>query len=153
LNPEAHSKAQTDFDRENAVRRDTDFLLSNLPHLPQVIAITQRGIVVAKAIEAFHADLHAKLAASRLDLWPYVRRGGELSVYVKEQQFRRGSQGDMIVEEVDTPRVIGTLSGYSMLDPGLGSVSKALETALDRILPFNFGERWKIELEAISEDR
>jgi hypothetical protein len=39
-----------------------------------------------------------------------------------------------------------------MLDPGLGSVSKALETALDRILPFNFGERWKVELEAMSED-
>src|SRR6202035_2871316 len=76
LNPEAHAKAQSDFDIEQERRRNNEFLLSNLGRVPEVIRIVERAITVSKAVETFHGELHGKLGIIKLNLWPYVRRGG-----------------------------------------------------------------------------
>jgi len=92
LNPEAHEQALDIFEIEQRRRRNTEFLLSNLPQLGHVIAVIERGIMVGKAVESFHELLHNRLSRLRLNLWPYVRRGGELRVNVKESEFRRGAE-------------------------------------------------------------
>lgn len=151
LNPEAHAKAQSDFEIEQERKKNTTFLLSNLPHLAEVAAVVERAIGVAKAIEKFHGELHGKLAACRLNLWPYVRHDGQLSVNVKEKEFRQGPDGEMYPHEIDGSRVEATLPGYQMLDPSLGSLSESLEKALKRIRPYLFGASWESALDDMGD--
>lgn len=151
LNPEAHAKAQSDYDIEQERKLNSNFLLSNHGHLPDVIATIERGITVAKAVETFHEQLHRKLIISNLKLWPYVRREGQLSVAVKEKEFRRGPDGEMYEHEVDASRIAYRLPGYQMLDPSLGSPSTSLENALRQIKVFDFGAAWPTRLDAMDD--
>jgi len=151
LNPEAHKKARSDYDIEQERMRNTEFLLSNLPKLADTIVTIERAMVVAERIETFHGELHRKLAVSKLKLWPYVRRGGELSVNVKESEFRRGSDGEMYTQEVVASRVEATLPGYQMLDTPLPPLSSSLEAVLKRIRPYNLGDRCRAAAETMDD--
>jgi len=136
LNPEAHANAVSAFAIEQERKRNTDFLLANMPRLPDAIRIVERAIIVAKAIEAFHAELHGKLRIIKLSLWPYVRRGGQLNVNVKEREFRRDSKGETYAHEIDGSRVEAILPGFKMLDPAIVPLSKSLETVVARLRQF-----------------
>ena len=142
LNPEAHEKAQKAFDIEQETKHNTDFLLANHANISEVIATLRRAVGVAKAVETFHEQLHRKLKISNLNLWPYVAREGQLSVLVKEKEFRRERDGEMYEHEVDVSRVMFRLPGYQMLDPVLGSPSTSLENALRQIQAHDHGREW-----------
>ncbi len=152
LNPEAHAKAQSEFDIEQERKRNTDFLLSNLPRVPDVIRIIDRAIVVGKAVETFHEELHGKLRLIKLNLWPYVRRDGQLSVNVKEREFRRESDGEMYAHEIDGTRVEAILQGYKMLDPAIVPLSKPLETALARLRQYGERDTSKAVIESMVDE-
>lgn len=151
LNPEAHAKAQSDFDIEQERRRITEFLLSNLGRVPEVIRIVERAIQVSRAVETFHDELHGKLRIIKLNLWPYVRRDGQLAVNVKEQEFRRERDGEMYAHEIDGTRVEAALQGYKMLDPAIPPLSTSLETVLERLRQFATMEASKEAIEAIED--
>jgi hypothetical protein len=152
LNPEAHAKAQSDYEIEQERKRNTEFLLANMARLPDVIRVVERAIVVAKAVETFHAELHGKLRIIKLNLWPYVRRDGELSVSVKEREFRRGSDGEMFAHEIDGTRVEAKLPGFKMLDPKIVPLSKPLETVLSRLRQVAELDKSNEDIEAIDDN-
>jgi len=80
-----------------------------------------------------------------------VRRDGQLSVNVKEREFRRESDGEMYAHEIDGTRVEATLQGYKMLDPTIAPLSKPLETILGRLRQYGQRDASKIAIESIDE--
>lgn len=152
LNPEGHAKAQRAFEIEQEQKRNTDFLLSNLPHLGEVVSTIERAIGVADAIETFHAEMGAKLSMLKVNLWPHVRRDGQLSIAVREAEFRRSDSGDMYSRDVEAQKPFARLPGYQMLDPVLEPLSSGLRTTLSRINPYNSGQEAKVAVEAMSDE-
>jgi hypothetical protein len=138
---------------EKERRRHTDFLLANAGRLLEVVAVIDRAIVVAKAVEQFHVLLHDRLNMVRHRLWPYVRHNGELRINVREEEFRRGSDGEMHTREIDGTRIYAVLPGYEMLDPALRRVSPTLERALERVRPYLYGERWQDAIQALTDEQ
>jgi hypothetical protein len=153
LNPEGHAKAQAAFEIEQEQKRNTDFLLSNLPRLAEVVSVIERAATVADAIETFHAEMQGKLSAVKLNLWQQVRRDGELTVTAQEKEFRRGDDGEMYSHDVEVQKVFARLPGYQMLDPVLDPLSASLRTALGRIEPYNSGQEATAVIEAMSDEK
>lgn len=153
LNPEAHAKAQADFEIEQERKRNTDFLLTNLPSLAEVVQVIERAESVAKAVEAFHDSMHGKLSILKLNLWPYVRHNGELSIIVKESEFRRGDGGEMYTEETDVEKIFANLPGYKMLDTGLPPLSISLKNCLDRIRPHQLAGDVQSHIETMDDKK
>lgn len=153
LNPEGHEQAQSAFEIEQEQKRNTDFLLSNLPHLADVVSVLRRAVSVAQALETFHAELHNKLSAAQLSLWRHVRHNGELSVTVEEQEFRRGADGEMYSRAVAVPKVYARLTGYEMLDAALLPLSTSLRTALDKIEPYSTGQDAQATVAAMDDKK
>jgi hypothetical protein len=151
LNPEAHERAASDREIERERARLTDFLLSNLGKIADVIKVIERAIVVARAVEQFHELLHDRLRTVRHNLWRHVRRGGELTVAVKRNEFRRGEDGEMHSEEVDAIVPYATLPAFEMLDPANLNLLSALERALGRIRPYAHGDRWKVTIDEMED--
>jgi hypothetical protein len=152
LNPEGHAKAQRAFEIEQERKRNTDFLLSNLPRLNEVISAIERAIIVASVIETFHAEMKGKLSMLKVNLWPHVRRDGLLSVSVREAEFRRSDSGDMYSHNVEAQKPFARLPGYQMLDPVLDPLSAGLINTLSRITPYNSGQKTKEAVEAMSDE-
>jgi hypothetical protein len=133
LNAEGHETAQRNYEIEQERQRNTAFLLSNVKHLPDVVAVIERGIKVGKALERFHELLHNRLQSAGLNLWPYVRREGELPINVVEGEFRQNDQGEMYTQEVLATRTYAKLEAYEMLDPSAPRICDALEPSLSQI--------------------
>ena len=152
LNPEGHRHATDQFDLEQKRKRDRDFLLANVGRLPDVLAIVNRAIVVARAVENLHTLLHNRFRMVGLKLWPYVRRNGELQINVKEEEFRRQGDGEMYAHEVHGTRTFAVVPGYEMLNPDAPRLSGSLEGSAGRIRQYRFGEDWKAAIEALSDE-
>jgi hypothetical protein len=152
LNPEGHEAAQRNWDIEQERKRNTDFLLSNISKLPHVVSIIERGIPIARAVEKFHEVLHNRLRMAGLNLWPYVRRGGDLPINIREQEFRQNGAGEMYIHEVETTRTFAVLQAYEMLDPTKPRLSEPLQKSLERIKPYLFGGNSESIIAAMSDD-
>lgn len=152
LNPEGHEQARDLRDAEIARRRHTNFLLANLGRLPEVIEVIGRALVVARSVEQLHTLLHNRLGMVGLNLWRHVRREGALHINVKEQEFRRGGDGEMYPHDVDASRVFATLPGYEILDPAAPHLSAALERCLERIRRYNYGEGWQAAIDGLGDE-
>jgi hypothetical protein len=120
--------------------------------LPEVIVGVTGALVVARAVEEFHRLLHNRFRTVKLKLWPYVRRGGELRVNVKETVMRTGRDGETYADEVDADTVFAVLPGYQMLDPDLPPLATSLESVLERIKPFEFGDQWEAKVAALTDE-
>lgn len=142
LNPEGHRLAVTQFEREREWKRHTEFLLSNGCKLSDVQDVITQAYFVAKVLEQFHEVLHDRLRLVRLNLWPYVRRNGELTINVPEKEFRRHSNGEIYTHEVHGTKIYAVLPGYKMLDPNLSRLSDTLRNISDRLRPFSYGDMW-----------
>jgi hypothetical protein len=136
LDAEGHEEAKRQLAAERQRKQDTEFLLSKLPLLKQVIRVGERAVPVAKALDAFRESLLAKFALAQLPLWEHVRHDGVLKVSVRHREFRPNSDGSMRVEEVDTFQTYARLNGHEILDPRLSSQVGRLQSALRRLHEF-----------------
>jgi len=153
LNPEAHERAQSVFEIEQERKRNTDFLLKNLPQLAKVVSVIERAITVADALATFHTELHGKLSAVQLNLWQHVRRGGELFINVQEKEFRRGDDGEMYSRDIEVQRTYAQLTGYEMLEPVLEPLAASLRTTLSRIEPYNLGNGAQAAVDSMNDEQ
>ena len=95
LNPDSHDQAESEFRAEQQRRKDTEFLLSKLPRLNEVVRQTAVALFVSKALDTFHGDLHSKLLVTKLNFWPHVKNGGQLRIVEKQSEFRKADDGSM----------------------------------------------------------
>ena len=153
LNPEGHAQARDLYELERERRRLTDFLLANLGRLPEVIAVIEHAVVVARAVEQLHDLLHDRFRTVRLNLWRHVRRNGELIVSVREEEFRRGEDGEMYSHEVDVLRPYAVLPAYEILDPAALHLANVLERCLDRLREYRYGERSEAAVAEMNDER
>lgn len=151
LSPEGHRQARDRYELEREQKRNADFLLANVGRLPEVISVIQSAIFVSTALELFHTLLHDRCKSVGLNLWPYVRRNGELPITVREQEFRRGNDGEMYAHDVDVSRTFATLPQYILLDAGSLNLTAALERAVVRIRPYVFGDGWRAAVERMTD--
>lgn len=152
LNPEAHDAAISNYEAERRRLQDTNFLLSRLSGLTRMLESLDRAIVVAKATDEFHEQLHNKLGALSVELWSHVKRDGDLSVRTTESVFRRGTDGSMYSHEEHGTRVAFRLHGFQMLDPELKCLAGSLARERIKLMAFEFGGAYAARVEEMDDD-
>ena len=146
LDKEGHEEAKRQLEIERRRKQDTDYLLSKLPLLGRVILVGEQAIPIAKALDIFRDDLHAKLTLDRFPLWDCVRDGGELKIKERSQEFRQNTDGSMRIVDIDVEHVYARLSSYEILNPNLTSCGDQLQAALRKLREHNHGEDWRQKL-------
>lgn len=153
LDKEGHEAAKRQLEIERRRKQDSDYLLSKLPLLPNLIRIGDEVTPVARALDEFRESLLEKLALDRLMLWDHVRDGGNLKFKERSQEFRRNSDGSMRVEEVEIDRVYAPLAGYEILNPARTSCAARLKSALRTLREYDYGDSWRTRLDAMDDQQ
>jgi hypothetical protein len=152
LNPEAHRQARSVFEEEQRRRRDTNFLIANVGKIPEVIAVIQRALPVARAIEQLHTLLHDRFRTLGIRL-SFVGHNGELPITEQTQEFRRDARGEMETHDTEVTRAYATISGHRMTESRRLHLSNVLERCLERLREHNYGTDWQARIEQMSDGR
>ena len=140
LNPEGHEQALSALRVEQQRERDTHYLITNLPIVPQMLRVVGAAIPVATAIDVFRADLRAKLEKTlQLKLWPHMR-DGQLRVQVRRREVRKHRDGSEQIYEVDDFETFAHLDGYDLLNPRLQRFLPRLNTISERLSEILFDD-------------
>ncbi len=136
LNREGHVEAVAQLRQRQQRERDSQYLLRNLPIVPEVVRAVRTAISVGEAIDKFHRDLLSRLKnIVRVDLWREAR-DGELSLPFVRADVSATRSGEQRIRRINDKQVFGRLQGHRMLDPSLTEYAprlKQIEKELARI--------------------
>lgn len=149
MNPEGHERARSAYEEEQELLRNTRFLLTNLNRLPEAMEIIREAMPVAKAVEQMHELLRDRMRKVDLDLFSLVGANGELRVFERASEFRRGTD-NMFVREFDQLRLLGRIYGYGILTTKRPRLSSVLERCLERMNEYSFRRSWKEAVDAMT---
>ena len=145
LNPEGHDEAMEVFRREEKVRKDTEYLLRNLPVAAKIRKVLEETLPVAEARDAFRKDLIDRLKLMRIPLWDRAREG-QLMVTETQIQTVKDANGKEVEREQTVERLLTTVQGMRFIRPDAKAYAPRVIEAIAVATAIDFGTGWRTRL-------
>lgn len=152
LDREGHEEAKRRLEAERRRRQVVESLLLKIPCVSRGVEIAEASIPIARALDDFRGDLHAKFSVDRFFLWEHVFRDGALKIMERQGEFRQDADGAMRVREIEVERIYARLNGYQILNPQCKSFTRLLENSAKKLREYCFGPNWRAIVESMDDD-
>jgi hypothetical protein len=138
LNAEGHREAVEALRERERRERASQYLLNNLPVVPETIRVVSAATPVARAIDLFHSALLLRLTKTlKINLWQLVREG-ELFLEIVRRDIYVTRDGQERSRLIHDHQVYAALQGHRMLDPRLRKFEPCLDKVLDDLRSIHF---------------
>lgn len=151
---EIHDEAMRQFRREEAARRNREYLLANLGMVPEVVRVIERALLVAGDVDKARFILANRLTRQiDFDLWNHVRPEGVLMIQGEERtEYQVRADGTEESRKVHDLERYGVIAGFAMLDPTAKPIAPKLERELEKLRSIDFGDNFRARVENMNDE-
>jgi len=151
INEQGHREAEDRYHQAIERARTVEYLLQQLPRVPDIIRTIEQNLPIATAVDAVRHRLPTFLnEVLRIDLWEQVK-DGQLKVTLEQSEtFLRRDQSEG-TRTLHMQRVFASIAGYKLLRPRGRQTSLAYRQVLTALKKVNFGFDFRSRLVAMAD--
>ena len=133
LDSEGHAEAMVALRVRQKRKSEIDYIVSQLPDLPNVVGAARTAIPIARGLDEFEAALKSRFGTTlRMRSWQIIG-SGELRVRESRTEAYQNADGSSGERKVDAFRVYARIAGTEILNPRNNSISPRFVKALQRL--------------------